>query len=100
MPKIKSIQKFRPSSSTPPDIDCDFAANPFTGKDRHDIFRYLQKKYNRGKDIHTALVGVRSVYSLKSALRDVCKTFSIPASETFAITKIVNDEIPIAENKK
>ena len=100
MPKIKSIQKFRPSSSTPPDIDCDFAANPFTGKDRHDIFRYLQKKYNRGKDIHTALVGVRSVYSLKSALRDVCKTFSIPASETFAITKIINDEITIAENKK
>lgn len=100
MPKILNINKFRPSSSTPPDIDCDFAANPFSGKDRHDIFRYLQKKYNRGKDIHAALVGVRSVYSLKSALRDVCKTFSIPASETFAITKIINDDLTIVENRK
>jgi DNA polymerase-3 subunit alpha len=82
------------------DVDVDFSANPITGLDRHAIFQHLQKKFNKGKDVHIALVGTRTVYSIKSALRDVGRTYDIPPSEIFAVTKVIDEDRTVEDNAR
>jgi DNA polymerase III alpha subunit len=61
----------------PIDADIDFSNNPETGEGRDTILQELAKKYNTNDNIHFALVGVRSVYSIKSALQDNAKKSKI-----------------------
>ena len=82
------------------DADIDFSNNPLTEKGRDYILQNLAKKYNRDGNIHFALVGVRTVYSIKSALRDIARTHDVPASETFAVTKEIDDSYTVEENIK
>jgi DNA polymerase III alpha subunit len=49
---------------------------------------------------HVAFVGTRTIYSIKSALRDVGRTFEIPPSEIFAVTKEIDESISLEENLK
>ena len=84
----------------PIDADIDFSNNPETGEGRDTILQELAKKYNHGENIHFALVGVRSVYSIKSALRDIARVYEVPASETFAVTKEISDDISLEDNAK
>ena len=80
------------------DADIDFSNNPLTDKGRDYILQNLAQKYNRDGNIHFALVGVRTVYSIKSALRDIARTYEVPASETFAVTKEIDDSYTVEEN--
>jgi DNA polymerase III subunit alpha len=80
------------------DADIDFSNNPLTDKGRDYILQNLAQKYNVDGNIHFALVGVRTVYSIKSALRDIARTYDVPASETFAVTKEIDDSYTIEEN--
>ena len=82
------------------DADIDFSNNPLTNKGRDYILQHLSKKYNRDGNIHFALVGVRTIYSIKSALRDIARTYNIPPTETFAVTKEIDDNYSIEENIK
>jgi DNA polymerase III subunit alpha len=82
------------------DADIDFSNNPLTDKGRDYILQNLAKKYNVNGNIHFALVGVRTVYSIKSALRDIARTYDVPASETFAVTKEIDDSYNVEENIK
>jgi DNA polymerase III subunit alpha len=82
------------------DADIDFSNNPLTDHGRDYILQHLAKKYNKDGNIHFALVGVRTVYSIKSALRDIARTHDVPASETFAVTKEIDDSYTIEENIK
>ena len=82
------------------DADIDFSNNPLTDKGRDYILQNLAKKYNVDGNIHFALVGVRTVYSIKSALRDIARTYNVPANETFAVTKEIDDSYTIDENIK
>lgn len=82
------------------DADIDFSNNPLTDHGRDYILQHLAQKYNKDGNIHFALVGVRTVYSIKSALRDIARTYDVPASETFAVTKEIDDSYTIEENIK
>jgi DNA polymerase-3 subunit alpha len=82
------------------DADIDFSNNPLTDKGRDYILQNLAKKYNVDGNIHFALVGVRTVYSIKSALRDIARTYDVPPSETFAVTKEIDDSYTVEENIK
>jgi DNA polymerase III alpha subunit len=82
------------------DADIDFSNNPLTDKGRDYILQNLAKKYNVDGNIHFALVGVRTIYSIKSALRDIARTYNVPPSETFAVTKEIDDSYNIEENIK
>lgn len=82
------------------DADIDFSNNPLTDKGRDYILQNLAKKYNTDGNIHFALVGVRSIYSIKSALRDIARTYDVPATETFAVTKEIDDAYTVEENIK
>lgn len=101
MAKITNVRRvfLRGESSQALDIDTDFGKSSL-GEDRNTIVKYLEDKYNRGKDIHVALVGTRTTYSIKSALRDVGRTFEIPPSEIFAVTKEIDESISLDENLK
>ena len=82
------------------DADIDFSNNPLNNKGRDYILQNLSKKYNKDGNIHFALVGVRSIYSIKSALRDIARTYDVPPSETFTVTKEIDDAYTIEENIK
>jgi len=98
MSKVISVKK-KSYLSGLPDIDIDFGINPIKSLDRRDLIRYLEEKYNNGENIHVAAVGNLNLYALKSAILDLASTFEIPPSETFAMTKGLNDSISIAESK-
>lgn len=102
MPVVSSIRKVfvRGEGFDPIDADVDFSDNPISGKGRDHIIQHLASKYNRDGNVHFALVGVRSVYSIKSALRDIGRVYEVPASETFAVTKELDDSYSLEENKK
>lgn len=102
MPKVLKKKKiyYRDEVSSSIDVDLDFSYSHISHKDRHDIIKFLEKKYNRGKNIHVGLVGVRTQYSLKSALRDIGRTYDIPAKETFAVTKVIDENISLEDNIK
>ena len=102
MPVVSSVRKVfvRGEGFDPIDADVDFSDNPLSGKGRDHIIQHLASKYNRDGNVHFALVGVRSVYSIKSALRDIGRVYEVPASETFAVTKELDDSYSVEENKK
>lgn len=102
MPKILKKKKvyYRDEVSSSVDVDLDFSYSHISHKDRHDIVKFLEKKYNAGNNIHVGLVGVRTQYSLKSALRDIGRTYDIPAQETFAVTKIIDEDLSLEDNMK
>jgi DNA polymerase-3 subunit alpha len=102
MGKITNIRKVfvRGEGFDPIDADIDFSDNPNSGKGRDYIIQHLANKYNKDGNIHFALVGVRSVYSIKSALRDIARVYDVPANETFAVTKEIDDDYTIEQNKK
>lgn len=101
MAKITNIRRvfLRGESAQALDIDCDFGKS-LLGEDRNTIVKYLESKYNNGNNVHVALVGTRTVYSIKSALRDVGRTFEIPPSEIFAVTKEIDESVSLDENLK
>ena len=102
MGKITNIRKVfvRGEGFDPIDADIDFSDNPISNKGRDYIIQHLANKYNKDGNIHFALVCVRSVYSIKSALRDIARVYEVPASETFAVTKEIDDNYTIEQNKK
>lgn len=99
MKKIFSIKEIVLSPNMP-DIDVDVGTNPDTGEGQHTIISYLQDKYNDGDNIHVARVGNLIRYSIKSALRDLANVYDIPPSETFGITKLLNEHISLEDNIK
>lgn len=101
MPKIKSISFFTEKVEREVfDIDSDFSFNPITGEDKNTIIRWLEKKFNSRDSIHVAYVGNKNIYSSKSAIRDVASVFEVPSSETFACTKLYDDDMTPEENVK
>lgn len=101
MSKITNIRNvfLREEGQEALDIDTDFGSS-LIGEERNTIIKYLEGKYNNGNNIHVAFVGTRTVYSIKSALRDVGRTYGIQPSEIFDVTKEIDESISLEENLK
>ena len=80
-----------------PDIDFDSGNNPLNGNGRKTIVNYLIKKYG---DEHVCYVGNRLMYSGKSIIRDLGQVYDIPSSDTFACTKLYDDNFSVKENMR
>lgn len=89
---VKITQKESKMEASFPDIDIDVDGNY-----RQDIMNYFFKKYGTE---HAAFIGNKNFYSLKSAVQDVSSVFEIPSKEMFAVTKLLNDDLTISENKE
>ncbi|HQM96864.1 MAG TPA: hypothetical protein PK705_07645 [Clostridia bacterium] len=76
-------------------MDTDLGTHPITGKSKDTVIEYLVKKYGQE---YVASVGTRTVYSAKSAIRDLAAVYEIPPSESFKVTKEYNDELDVQAN--
>ncbi|MFC0876375.1 DNA polymerase III subunit alpha [Saccharicrinis sp. FJH2] len=62
-----------PSRTSPPDFDIDFSS-----WDRNDVTRYLFDRHGWDR---TALVGAYSTFQYRSVIRELGKSFGLPASD-------------------